>query len=94
MFMDIVTAFAVLLRRIIFDHADSDEAWFHKLKLAGFSDDEIKIIYGCISNHEWLRVDSCNEFALAFTNEFYRNAWFSQESVPCVVTLGCMAGTP
>ncbi len=35
-FMDIITAFAVLLRRIIFDESDTDELWLRILSSSGF----------------------------------------------------------
>ncbi len=38
--LDIVTAFAVLLRRIIFDEFDSDETWLCKLSNFGVPSDD------------------------------------------------------
>ncbi len=41
--MDIVTAFAVLLRRIIFDKNDSGEIWLRRLAASDFSDHDISV---------------------------------------------------
>ncbi len=46
-FMDIVTAFAVLLRRILFDEFDSDETWLRKLAAAGFFSRRCQGCSGC-----------------------------------------------
>ncbi len=53
-FMDIVTAFAVLLRRIIFDEFDNDESWLRKLAASGFSHDDIKCIVDTVSDRLWI----------------------------------------
>ena len=99
-FLDIVTAFAVLLRRIIFSETDSDESWLRKLNDNGFSNDEIKCIYDTISDHDWFSEatdgDPTCEFLMHLLNSFYKFTWFSQESISEVVhtTRGSLAGTP
>ncbi len=90
--MDIVTAFAVLLRRISFTEVDSDEAWLKRLSHNGFSPEDIKIIYDAISDHSWLHdgaSDQKDRFLLNLLNSFYNNTWFSQEYVPSVVATSC-----
>ncbi len=54
--MDIVIAFAVLLRRIIFDEQDIDESWLRKLAEAGLSSDDIEPIYSVVSDRQWIDV--------------------------------------
>ena len=41
-FMDVVAAFAQMLRRIVFNVADGDEAWLHKLTTHGCSEEDKK----------------------------------------------------
>ena len=99
-FMDIVTAFAVLLRRILFDEYDNDETWLRKLSSAGFSDDDISSVMDVINDREWVNDVICRSggcsFAWGLVNKFYCNTRFSQDYVEGVVrtSLGCMAGTP
>ncbi len=97
--MDIVAAFAVLLRRIIFTDVDSDEAWLKRLSHNCFSPEDIKIIYDAGSDHSWIQEgapEHKDRFLLNLLNSFYKNTWFSQESIPCVVLTSCgsMAGIP
>ena len=51
-FMDIVTAFAVLLRRILFDDFDNDETWLRKLSAAGFDKEDIECILANVSDQD------------------------------------------
>ena len=51
LFLDVATAFAVMLRRILFDVESGDEAWLHSLHATGFSRDDISIIYNQIRSH-------------------------------------------
>ena len=75
-FMDIVTAFAVLLRRIIFDDFDNDEIWLRKLSAAGFSSDDIECIIDNVSDRSWVLsvVGECDgdNFVWRLLNQFYR----------------------
>jgi len=41
LFLDVSSAFASLLRRIIFAQSSSDESWLHQLKSAGYSEEDI-----------------------------------------------------
>ena len=50
-FYDVFNAFATLLRRIVFDVDQGDEAWLVKLKNAGFIKPEIDGIYQFIKEH-------------------------------------------
>ncbi len=47
-FYDVCSAFATLLRRIVFDIDQGDEHWLRKLSLAGFTQDDIEHIYNFI----------------------------------------------
>ena len=98
--MDIVTAFAVLCRRLVFEDVDDDESWLRKLRSSGFSVEDIDAVYSVIKNQDWsaaaLAADGQSQFTLKLTNQFYKFTWFSQDSVPGVVhtTLGSLAGSP
>ena len=45
LFLDIVTAFASMVRRIVFDVDEGDEVWLNKLSAAGYNDEDIATIY-------------------------------------------------
>ncbi len=103
MFVDIITAFAVLLRRTIVNESDADELWLRRLSCSGFSQEDIDVIYGVITDHSWLIAhdslpyeQSKNTFLAQLSSCYYRNTWFSQQSLPNVVhtTRGSMAGMP
>ena len=49
LFLDVIAAFAQMLRRIVFDCEAGDEAWYKQLSLAGFSDSDIQSIIEYIS---------------------------------------------
>ena len=99
-FMDIVTAFAVLYRRILFDDDSGDEVWFRKLAAAGFSQEDVAAIVHVISDDAWVEDVFCREdgrhFVWGLVGKVYCNMWFSQDSVDGVVrtSLGCVAGNP
>ena len=44
LFLDLASAFATILRRIIFDVDSGDEAWLRKPRQTGFSREEIDYI--------------------------------------------------
>ena len=98
LFIDILSAFANIFRRIIFDETHGDEAWLHKLSCMGFSDEDLFNIYNNICNHEWIdeSINSQNRFNLNVLNSFYNNTFFTQESLPNAVhtSSGSMAGMP
>ena len=50
-FLDIATAFATMLRRVLFDTDEGDEPWFKKLHIAGFSEEDIIAITTVISGY-------------------------------------------
>ena len=100
MFMYIVTAFAVLLRRIIFEPCDCDETWLRKLSATGFDAEDIRLIVDVVSDRSWLDsavgFDDRSSFTFAVLRNLYSRTWFSQDYVQGVVhtSLGSMAGTP
>ncbi len=103
MLVDIITAFAVLLRHIIFNESDTDELWLRRLAASGFFQDDIDVIYGVVVGHAWMishdslpSVQSKCNFLVQFSSSFYRHTWFSQQSLPNVVhtARGSIAGMP
>ena len=50
LFVDMVSAFATMLRRLVFDTTQGDEAWISKLRANGYSENEIKKIFEHLSN--------------------------------------------
>ena len=74
-FADITTAFAFLLRRIIFDDYDCDESLIKKLVACGFSDEDARTIIDVVSDKEWIgsviACDSKASFAMCLANKFY-----------------------
>ena len=86
-----VSAFATLLRRIVFDIDLGDEAWLASLKDAGFSDAEIECIYDQTKSCKW--VDSfssaspiCdNSHSYGLAKQWYINTWVSHEFIPNVL---------
>ncbi len=92
--------FAVLLRRSIFDEVDCDASWPKKLKVCGFSYEDIKAVWDVVNDREWIddlcQCDDKRKFAICLVNKVYVNTWFSHNYVSNVVptSLGCMAGTP
>ena len=105
-YFDVVAAFASMLRRIIFSCDEGDEHWLHQLQCAGFSEEDIQIIYDSICNLSWLtdaieaEVDkdiySTAAMDYRISEQMYRNSWVSQEYIPNVlnITSGSSAGTP
>ena len=84
----------LLLRRAVFDIDVGDEAWLHSL-LAGFTEDEIRII------HHEIRDNICgaihaNIASLAFATNMYQYSWASTEGSPHTMrtSIGSSAGTP
>ena len=80
LFLDIVTAFATLLRRIVFDVCHSDERWLMQLRDSGFSQDEIKSIYECVCSSLW-SCDGSDLHAARLAEQFYVNTWISTEGI-------------
>jgi len=106
LFLDVVTAFACMLRRSVFSIDDGDEFWLYQLKCAGFSDIDIKAIYDTVVSISSWDIDSrgnlisgqcgMTELSTKVAEQWYVNTWMSQEGIPGVFVsdAGCMAGTP
>ena len=105
LYMDVATAFATMLRRLVFDTEQGDEAWPAKLQANGFTDNDISQIYDhlrCFKfgiNEEGVYYDGEDKgIALAFSmaQQLYTDTWVSTEGVPHVLatTEGSGAGMP
>ena len=93
-----------MLRRIIFDVNEGDEAWLSKLKATGYSDDDIKEIYDFVVNHAQMyehvfsnshqgKVDRYN---FNLSEQWYSRAWATQDGLPNIIRVnsGSSAGVP
>ena len=101
LFVDVTTAFAVLLRRIIFDPEENDEKWLFSFRAAGFNDEDIEYIYTTVTSTYHLKSfeqhhSDKQTHLFACMNSSYTNTWFSQDYIPSVVhtSRGCQAGMP
>jgi len=106
LFLDVVTAFARMLRRSIFNICDGDEAFLCSLREAGFSDPDVRAIYETVASLARWDIDasgniiSCkdgmDDLSHKLAQHWYVNTWMSQEGLPgvFVTDVGCMAGTP
>lgn len=102
LFLDVVAAFAQMLRRIVFDIDQGDEQWLHKLSCSGFSQEDIDFMYHRICSYrfdEQFSNDTSspgNPLDFKTCEPFFVNGWMSQEYLPNViqVTRGSSAGTP
>ena len=105
LFLDVVAAFASMLRRLVFDEDHGDEVWLRQLRACGLSDTDIEAIYAHIKHFafgtdgEGVVYSGCdNGIKLAFelVNQSYTNTWMSNEGIPSVIATsqGCAAGTP
>ena len=96
------SAFATLLRRIVFDIDQGDEHWLNSLAQAGFTQEDITHIYDFVKQNFFDNVDSGssdftrNNVVFDLTQQWYTNTWTSQEFIPNVTctTIGSAAGTP
>ena len=95
LFIDIVTAFASLLRHIVFDIDCGDEKWLQSLGRAGFSDIEIESIYRELCTSIWNATEA-NTVSVALASCMYQYTWASTEGLSNVIQTitGSMAGTP
>ena len=106
LYLDVVAAFATMLRRIVFDFEEGDEIWLHSLAVVGFSDSDIKVIYDSICDYAWIHDmldenshndpnSTCN-IDYQYVSQLCSNSWVSQEYIPNIVnvTKGSGAGTP
>jgi len=106
LFLDVVTAFATMLRRSIFSIDDGDESWLKSLSNAGFSASDVKAIYDtvaelskwCIDADGNVISDSVNydNLSLKVAQHWFTHTWMSTEGIAgvFVTNVGCMAGTP
>jgi len=99
LFLDVVAAFASLLRKIVFQVDDGDEAWLFKLKEQGFQEADISSIYEHLTNILWISKKEGGYYAnhsTALVLQFYTNTLFSYENCAGVSTScrGSAAGTP
>jgi len=99
LFVDVVAAFASLLRRIIFNINSGDEQWLQSLRDTGFSEEDISFIYAHITDIPWFTNrdgEMCCNHGIAMAQQSYTNNWFTQESLTGVVCVskGSAAGTP
>ena len=96
LFLDVVSAFASLLRRIVFDNEQGDEAWYKELKNNGYTDADISDIHAVISQvyKQFNEGTPINKIFLTYVGAMYSNTWFSTEFLGGVVqtTQGSMAG--
>ena len=80
-FYDVCSAFATLLRRIVFDIDQGDEHWLRSLSRAGFTQDDITQIYDFVIQNFFDNVDSGvsdsvgNNLVFNLTQEWYTNTW-------------------
>ena len=107
LFLDVISAFASLLRCIVFDTEAGDEAWLHKLKSHGFTQDDIDSTIRSVKACSNWRVDNQGlivtpeegeqyDISLGLAKTWYSNTWISQEGIPNVMLTdqGSLAGTP
>lgn len=106
LYLDVVAAFATMLRRILFNSEEGDEAWLRSLSVAGFGDEDVEAIYSHVCDHQWIAgaiedataCDPSNPCAMDYNlvEQMYTNSWVSQEYIPNVIniTSGSAAGTP
>jgi len=95
LFLDIVAAFASLLRKIVFDVEGGDEQWLIMLRNSGFFDEEISDIYSTVCSSVWSLVEH-NTVSVALATCMYQDTWASTEGVEGIIVTksGCGAGTP
>jgi len=106
LYADVVSAFARMLRRAVFDVSEGDEIWIAQLRNAGFSDSDIHAIRDMVAFLAQWNVDADGNITsgqdggtnLCFNvaRQWYKNTWVSQEGINHVIKtdIGCMAGTP
>ena len=106
LFLDVVTAFATMLRRIVFNYEDGDEAWLASLHQAGFTHADIQFMYNGIRNYNWVEEMSNHSnvqhdiftatLDYKLSEQFFTNSWATQEYIPNAIniTRGSSAGTP
>ena len=106
LFLDVVAAFACMLRRSIFPNEDGDETWLKSLRNMGFSESDVKAIYETVlslarwdidaSGNLLSSHDGSDKLAQMLAKHWYTHTWMTQEGLPgaFITNIGCMAGTP
>ena len=95
LFIDVISAFASLMRNVFFYNPKSDEEWAKSLSFIGFSVDEVSLIFKCILSPPWKGMYE-NNSSFLIAHEAYTNTWFSQDGISGVVATSCgsNAGMP
>jgi len=106
LFLDVVAAFASMLRRTVLPSDGGDEAWFKSLHDSGFSREDVESIFAYVKfMASWQRDSEGNldttisydrTLAKAMVQEWFKNTWLSQEGIDGVIVthFGSLAGTP
>ena len=104
LFIDVVAAFASMLKRIIFVIGEGDEAWLAKLAAAGFSKSDIDCIYEYVLDHSSMYshvfddsdVGKANAFNFSLAEQWYERSWATQDGLPHIIKVnsGSSAGVP
>ena len=107
LFLDVISAFACLLKCIVFDTEAVDEAWLRKLNHHGFSQEDISSIVESVRACSNWKVDNQGiiappeqgeqyDVSLGVAKSWYTNTWISQEGTSRVMLTdqGSLAGTP
>lgn len=95
LFYDVTNAFATLLRHIVFDIDQGDEAWLRGLASAGFSEADIGAIYDHIKGMDWVESFSDDAISYSLSKQWYTNTWASHEFIPnCVPLPGVLLAPP
>ena len=95
LFIDVVAAFASLMRHVVFYNPNTDEEWAKALSNVGFAQQDISLIFNCILAAPWDHTaDNSSSFLIA--HEAYCNTWFTQDGLAGVVATqrGSNAGMP
>jgi len=96
LFVDVLVAFASLLRRILFDTGQGDEAWYRQLSDTGYTSQQIHSIINKLSTfHSYYNGASpIPPLKMALWQSEYTNTWFSCEFTDGIIATskGCMAG--
>ena len=93
LFLDIHTAFASLVRHLVFNVDDGDEAWLAKLRAFGFEETDIKDIYECAVS-PLFSPSVRDKVAFKFAEELHRCTWSTTEGLTGIINTsqGSMAG--
>ena len=96
LFLDVSTAFASMVREVVFPTDAGKEHWLHFLISKGYPPDFAQeVIDAVVSVCDW-EAAGLTPHALALLQDFNSNTWFSTELLPGVAATrrGCTAGNP